>query len=169
LTITVVVGNPKPASRTLRLAVSVADALSAATGIARGLTLDLASVASILFEWPNDKLAALNEEVARSTIVVFGSPTYKAAYTGMLKAFLDRYSSGALKGVIAIPVMTGASDLHAMAPDTSLRPLLVELGASAPTSAVYFVTSNMDALDAAVATWLGNNQKVANLWTQLKS
>jgi FMN reductase len=42
-----------------------------------------------------------NEEIAASDIAIFASPTYKASDTGMLKAFLDRYGSNGLAGVVA--------------------------------------------------------------------
>lgn len=85
--------------------------------------------------------------------MVVASPTYKASYTGMLKAFLDRYGNRSLASVVAVPVMTGAAPQHAMTPDVHLRPLLVELGASVPTSAPYFPIDRLDQLDAIVESW----------------
>ena len=70
-------------------------------------------------------MAALNASVAESDLVVFASPTYKATYTGLLKAFLDRYPANGLAGVTAIPVHTGADYSHAMGPTYNLAPLLV--------------------------------------------
>jgi FMN reductase len=158
--ITVVVGNPKAASRTSKVAELVADGLAEKLGADRAATVDLATVASQLFEWPNAHLAALNESVAASDVVVFASPTYKATYTALLKAFLDRYANLALESVIAIPVMTGAGAEHAMAPDLHLRPLLVELGASVPTSSLYFIMTQMAQAEEIVASWLTRNGQV---------
>ncbi|MEV8610856.1 NAD(P)H-dependent oxidoreductase [Amycolatopsis sp. NPDC051373] len=62
-----------------------------------------------IFAWPSEVMSALTERVAGSDLVVIASPTYKATYTGLVKAFLDRYAAGALAGVTAIPVMTGGS------------------------------------------------------------
>ena len=84
---------------------------------------------------------------------MFASPTYKAAYTGLLKAFLDRYPSEGLAGVTAVPVMTGGSPEHAMAVDSTLRPVLVELGASLPTPGLFFVMTQMPQLEAVVDQW----------------
>jgi FMN reductase len=117
------------------------------------LELDLIDVASQLFEWPNDDVAALNAQVAASDVLVVASPTYKATYTGLLKAFLDRYPNNGLAGVTAVPVMTGASTLHSMAIDHGLRPLLVELGATVPTRGLYFLTPNIADLDEVVDDW----------------
>lgn len=157
--LSVVVGNPKPRSRTLTVAEAVAERVAWATGATVARTIDLCDHAHDLFKWPHDGLAALNDAVAGSDFVVFASPTYKAAYTGLLKAFLDRYPNNGLAGVTAIPVMTGASPVHAMSVDTALRPVLVELGASLPTRGLFFVMSQMPMLDAVMDEWAEQNLK----------
>jgi FMN reductase len=53
--------------------------------------------------------------------------------------------------------MTGASAGHSMAPDTHLRPLLVELGASVPSRSLYFVTEHIDRMDELIARWHKDN------------
>ena len=158
--LSIVVGNPKPRSRTLTVAEAVADRLAGATGATVARTIDLCDYADDLFKWPHDGLAALNDEVAASDFVVFASPTYKAAYTGLLKAFLDRYPNNGLAGVTAIPVMTGGSPTHSMAVETSMRPVLVELGASLPTRGLFFVMSQMPEIEAVVDQWAEQNLNV---------
>ena len=158
--LSIVVGNPKPKSRTLAVAEAVADRVAAATGATIARTLDLCDHADDLFKWPHDGLAALQEAVAASDCVVIASPTYKAAYTGLLKAFLDRYPNNGLAGVTAFPVMTGGSPTHAMAVDTALRPVLVELGASVPTRGLFFVMTQMAELEAVVDAWAEHNLDV---------
>lgn len=79
---------------------------------------------------PRGRYVDLVQVVARSQIPVIASPTYKASYTGRLKAFLDRYGDGGLGSCIAVPLMTGGSRDHSLAVDLLLRPLLVELGAA---------------------------------------
>lgn len=155
--IAVVVGNPKPRSRTLVIAEAVAERVAAATGATVGPVVDLCDHGRDVHVWPHEGLAAISDEVAACELVVVASPTYKASYTGLLKAFLDRYANDGLAGTVAVPVMTGASREHAMAIDTMLRPLLVELGASVPARGLYFVISQMDQLDAAVEQWAGAN------------
>jgi len=153
--IAVVTGNPKPASRTLAVAVAVADALAAGIGAPAGdrLVVDLAEHAPSLFDWSAPELSRLTAEVAAADVAVFASPTYKAAYTGMLKAFLDRYGSNGLAGTVAIPVMTGGRAGHALAVEVHLRPVLVELGATVPARGLFVTEPELPALDAVVATW----------------
>jgi FMN reductase len=152
LRVSVVVGNPKPASRTRQISEAVVRSLIDPR-LCTVRSFDLADYVSEIFEWPSERMSVVSETVATSDLAVFASPTYKASYTGLLKSFLDRYPAGGLDGVIAIPVMTGADLSHSVAPETHLRPLLIELGASVPTSALYFVTSQMDRMDCVVEKW----------------
>jgi FMN reductase len=156
-TLSVVVGNPKAESRTLAVAEALADRLRPLLGAERGLRLDLAVHAGDIFTWPHDELEALAGQVRDSDYVVFASPTYKAAYTGLLKAFLDRYPTAGLRGVTAFPVFTIGSPEHTLAVETTLRPLLVELGASVPTQGLSFLTPELDRLDEQLDGWFERN------------
>jgi FMN reductase len=163
---TIGVGNPKSQSRTLLVAETlVAKLLGSAAADVQ--VIDLAAHAGEIFTWPSEPMAALNARVAASDLVAFASPTYKATYTGLLKAFLDRYPANGLAGVIAIPVMTGADQSHSMGPSVNLAPLLTELGAIVPGRGLYFVTSQLDRLDeiaeAAAQEYVSNLGRVACL------
>jgi FMN reductase len=151
--IAVVTGNPKPASRTHAVALAVAAALAPDGAAAPALVVDLAEHASRLFDWSDPELTRLTAEVAAADVAVFASPTYKAAYTGMLKAFLDRYGSNGLAGTVAVPVMTGGWPGHLLAVEVHLRPVLVELGATVPARGLYVTEPELPALDGAVAKW----------------
>ncbi|MFT4228810.1 MAG: NAD(P)H-dependent oxidoreductase [Microbacterium sp.] len=158
--LTVLVGNPQPASRTRAVAEEVAAQLAARTGADVAETIDLADHAGRLFAWPDPTVDALGARVAASDVLVVASPTYKASYTGLLKAFLDRYPTRGLAGVTAIPVFTIGSPAHALAVDLTLRPLLVELGASVPTSALAFPTAEFERRGAIVAEWVDREAAV---------
>ena len=161
--IAVVTGNPKPASRTHGAALAVAGALSAALAGPRApvapaapgahLVVDLSEHAPSLFDSSATELSRLTAEVAAADIAIFASPTYKASYTGMLKAFLDRYGSNGLAGTIAVPVMTGGWAGHSLAVEVHLRPVLVELGATIPARGLYITEPELPELDAAIAGW----------------
>ena len=161
--IAVVTGNPKPASRTHGVALAVAGTLAAALAgpgapFAPGapgahLVVDLSEHAPSLFDSSAAELSRLTAEVAAADIAIFASPTYEASYTGMLKAFLDRYGSNGLAGTIAVPVMTGGWAGHSLAVEVHLRPVLVELGATVPTRGLYVTEPELPELDAAIARW----------------
>ena len=55
-----------------------------------------------------------------------------------------------MAGTVSLPVMLGASPLHALAVENHLRPLLVELGSSVPTKGLYVIESQLEALDQVV-------------------
>ena len=152
--IVAVIGNPNPGGRTTRVAEAVGAAIAAgADGEASVETIELAEVAPHLFEWGNEDVAALTARVTGADVVVAACPTYKATYTGLLKAFLDNYGNDGLAGCRAVPVMVGAAPNHALAPEVHLRPLLVELGASVPSRGLYVLESEVDDLDAVVGPW----------------
>lgn len=152
--ITVLVGNPKPRSRTLGVATAVADEIARAAGADPAhLVIDLADHAGGLFAPQAPAITELTAQVAASRLLVVASPTYKATYTGLLKAFLDRYGSNGLAGVIAVPVMTAAAAEHALAVESYLRPLLVELGATVPTRGMFISEARLPELTAWVAKW----------------
>jgi FMN reductase len=67
---------------------------------------------------------------ARADGVVVGSPVYKAAYSGVLKALLDLLPQYALNGKTVLPLATGGSTAHVLAIDYALRPVLNSMGAS---------------------------------------
>jgi FMN reductase len=152
--IAVVTGNPKPASRTHSVALAVADALAKELpGAEIQPVIDLAGYAPRLFDWADEELTSLTAQVAAADVAIFASPTYKASYTGMLKAFLDRYGSNGLAGVTAVPVMTGGWPGHLLSVEVHLRPVLVELGATVPARGLYVTEPELADLDAAVAKW----------------
>lgn len=154
MNVAVVVGNPKANSRTLRVAIAVADALSVRLGIdGNRLVVDLAEVATELFDPEASRVNDLLNDVAASNLIIVASPTFKATYTGLLKAFFDRYRTNALSAAVAVGVMTGAAPIHTLAVEVHLRPLLVELGASVPTRGLYVTEQQFDDLDAAIGGW----------------
>lgn len=152
--VTVVVGNPKARSRTYESALLLADRLGGAD-----LVVDLADHASELFDWSSEAVADLVEQVCGSLVVIVASPTYKATYTGLLKAFLDRVPHQGLGGVSAVPLMLGGAGTHALAVEHALRPLLVELGATVPTRGL-FVLDSAHADPAPYDAWFATAQQL---------
>ncbi|GCD91385.1 NADPH-dependent FMN reductase [Nocardioides sp. LS1] len=147
--VAVVVGNPKPESRTLAAATYVAREL---TGQDPDLVVDLAVLGTALLDWTDPTVAGLVEEVGDADLVVVASPTYKATYTGLLKLFLDRFATDGLSGV-AVPLMLGAGPAHALAPELTLRPVLTEIGALVVTPGLYVLDAAHDD-PTTYAAWL---------------
>ena len=136
----VVVGNPKPGSRTRTAGERLAQALGGDTD-----TIELSGDPGVA-----DAVA----KVQSARLAIIASPTFKATYTGLLKLFLDQFAGGTgLRDVVAIPLMLGGGPAHALAVETSLRPVLVEIGASCPTAGLYQIDSTFDT-DTSLADWV---------------
>src|SRR4051812_24690886 len=101
----VVVGNPQTASRTATAARLVGDRLSALNGAAVEL-VELAEVGSALMAWGDPAAEELKEQVLGASALVVASPTYKAAYTGLTKLFIDRFDKDELAAKPTVAFMT---------------------------------------------------------------
>jgi len=145
----VLVGNPRPASRTHAVAAQAARALAPGT---TPDIVDLTALAPVLLS-PHVSVAVEDavERVTSADLLLVASPTYKGTYTGLLKAFLDRVRS--LEGVTALPLLVMGSPRHALAVEVHLRPLLVELGATVPTPGLAVVESELDRIEEILAEW----------------
>jgi FMN reductase len=64
LKITILVGNPKPQSRTLKLAETLVDELLV-SGTYDLRVIDLAEHSSQIFQWPSPEMSELNQAVRR--------------------------------------------------------------------------------------------------------
>lgn len=68
-------------------------------------------------------------EVHEAQVVLVSTPIYKAAYSGLLKAFLDLLPQDGLRDKTIVPLATGGSIAHLLALDYALKPVLSALGA----------------------------------------
>ncbi|MER6174763.1 NADPH-dependent FMN reductase [Streptosporangium sp. NPDC001681] len=155
MSIVTVVGNPRPGSRTHGVAISAAEAVARRIGDQEAPeVVDLAVLAPLLFapETAPELKAAL-ELLTSADVLVVASPTYKATYTGLLKAFLDRLPGGALASAVALPLLVMGDARHSLAVEVHFRPLLVELGAVVPTPGLALLESQLADLDAVLGPW----------------
>ncbi len=158
----VVVGNPKPASRTRDVAEAVAARFGGADrGASR--TIELAEFGADLLDPNSSRVAELTALVSGVDVVIVASPTYKGTFTGLLKLFLDRLPPSALSGVITAPVMLAGGPHHAHAVETSLRPLLRELGSPSPLPGLCVLEAQMGDLPSVVDAWWANIEAHARL------
>jgi FMN reductase len=108
------VGNPKPDSRTLSAASTLADALAERFDGVRRTVIDLADIADgLLAPW---RLSAVAEhaaaDVRSANLLIIATPTYKASFTGLLKLFLDVLLAGSLAYTVVVPLTVSGGPAH---------------------------------------------------------
>lgn len=161
LRLAVVVGNPRPHSRTRgvaeRLATSLAPTLPATWS--PDMTIDLATIAESLVSGGADAVAAATA-VGAADVLVVATPVYKASFTGLLKLFLDRLPGGALAGSVAVPVSVSAAPTHRLLADLHLRPVLAELGASLPVTSFFVEEPELPDVAALAGQWVAAHAPV---------
>jgi len=152
---TVVVGNPKPESRTLGVALAAAEALADSLSLPAGPAIvDLSVLARrLLLPEPCAAVEDAVDQVMSANLLLVASPTFKGSYSGLLKVFLDRLPYKGLHDATALPLLVMNSPLHALAVGVHLRPLLVELGASVPAPGLAVLESELGRLDQVLGTW----------------
>jgi FMN reductase len=124
-------GSPSPVSRTARLLRHL-DARIAARGH-EVIPLDVRELppeALLGADLGHPELLRVAQLVASTDGIVVGTPVYKAAYSGLLKALLDVLPQYALGGKAVLPLATGGSTAHVLAVDYALRPVLAAMGAA---------------------------------------
>lgn len=138
MSILLIAGSPSERSRSAALldAVQLHLELRGAQ-VERVLIRDLSPQALVLADVAHPSIAQALAKVARAQAIVVATPIYKAAYSGVLKLFLDLLPQTAFKGKTVLPMATGGSPNHMLALDYALRPVLQSLGADHILSGVF--------------------------------
>jgi FMN reductase len=157
LAIVGLVGNPRPESRTHGLARALTRELARVLPGATTAEVDLAPLGPRVLDPADAAACAAAGQVLAADVLVVASPTYKATYSGLLKAFLDRLATGSLAGKTALPVLLGGGPGHRLAVDLHFTPLLAELGASVPVRGLFVLEAEVDGFGATAAAWAAAN------------
>ena len=129
ITVTVLTGSATRPSRTLALASLVTRRLQGEPGfvVSELHVRDLPAEALLHARFDDPQIQAALARIASSDGVVVASPVYKAAYSGVLKSFLDLLPQFGLRGKTVLPLLTGGTIAHVLALDYGLRPVLQSL------------------------------------------
>lgn len=98
-----------------------------------GLTTTFISVKhvskEVLFngQYNHPEIRAIVEKIKNANGIIIGSPVYKGAYSGVLKALIDLLPQDVLEYKPVLPIMTGGSLSHLLALEYSLKPVLATL------------------------------------------
>lgn len=142
MSVLLIAGSPSEQSRSAALLDGVKQRLEQQAGrrqlyIDRVQVRDLSPQALLLADWNHASIKRAIAQVESASALVVATPVYKAAYSGVLKVFLDLLPQTALKGKVVLPLATGGSPHHMLALDYALRPVLQSLGAKHILPGVY--------------------------------
>ena len=138
MSVLLIAGSPSAPSRSAVLLDAVAARLALRkVPVDRLAIRELAAHALLLGEASHPAVQQAAEQVHRADVIVIATPVYKAAYSGVLKVFLDLLPQSALKGKTVLPLATGGSPHHMLALDYALRPVLQSLSARHILPGVY--------------------------------
>lgn len=142
-------GSPSAQSRSGLVLAHLRAALEAAGERTRHLELRELPAGPLLAARADDPaIGAATRAVSEAQVVVLATPVYKAAYSGLLKAFLDLLPQTGLRDKIVLPIATGGSLAHALAIDYALRPVLAALGSRQILPGIFAVDQQIEAVDA---------------------
>jgi FMN reductase len=144
MSVLLIAGSPSERSRSAALLDSVSQRLTARGALVERLHIrDLSPQALLLADATHRSIAAAAAQVARARALIVATPVYKAAYSGVLKVFLDLLPQTALKNKAVLPLATGGSPNHMLALDYALRPVLQSLAARHILPGVYATDSQI--------------------------
>ncbi len=131
-------GSPSQHSRSAALLDAVAQRLRGrGAQVDRIHIRDLSPQALLLADTGHPSISQAVAQVAAARVLVVSTPVYKAAYSGVLKVFLDLLAQTALQGKTVLPLATGGSPHQMLALDYALRPVLQSLGAKHILPGIY--------------------------------
>ncbi len=144
-TVLLIAGSPSGQSRSSALLDSVEQKLQGR----QNLTIDRLNIrelnapALLRADWNHPSVVKAIHQVARARAIVVATPVYKAAYSGVLKVFLDLLPQTGFKDKTVLPLATGGSPHHMLAVDYALRPVLQSLAARHILPGVYATDSQI--------------------------
>lgn len=95
----------------------------------------------------SEHIQAVNQLVENSEAVVVITPVYKAAYSGILKTYLDLLPQKGLEHKTILPVAVGGSLAHLLSLEYALKPVLSVLGATTILQPVYVIDKQIERND----------------------
>lgn len=94
-------------------------------------------------DFSDSDLKRARAQVAQADALVISTPVYKAAYSGVLKAFLDLLPQDGLAGKLVLTLATGGSQSHMLALDYALRPVLSSMSPHHILPSIYATDSQV--------------------------
>jgi FMN reductase len=142
-------GSPSLRSRSSWLLELAQARLESAAHVRHRLDVrELPAHALVSADASHPEVAASVARVAAADVLIVATPIYKAAYSGLLKLWLDLLPQEALRGKTVLPLATGGSIAHLLAVDYALKPVLSALGARNILDGVYATDAQLPSLSS---------------------
>lgn len=153
MSVLLIAGSPSQTSRSAALLESVGKRLARhQVEVAQLQIRDLNAQALVHADFADPSIVRAQQQVADAQVVVIATPVYKAAYSGVLKLFLDLLPQTGLKGKTVLPLATGGSPHHMLALDYALRPVLQALAAKQILPGIYATDAQVFVLPEGAST-----------------
>ena len=140
MTILLIGGSPSATSKTARWLENIHSRL-----LHQGLHVetlhvrDLPAEALLHADFKHPEILAALQKVEFATAIVIATPVYKAAYSGLLKTFIDLWPQFGLRDKVVLPLASGGSPAHTLILDYALRPVLSSLAPKQVLESIYAV------------------------------
>lgn len=143
-----IAGNASRPSKTQTLVSSIVNSVSAHLG-AQGACFDIVDAqpelgATLYPESSSGTLASILSAIDNADVLVVGSPTYKASYTGLLKHLFDLVDMKALRGRPVIVCATGKAPGHGPKIEQHFRMLFEFFDAKVSPGFVFALDDDFD-------------------------
>ncbi|MTT32349.1 NADPH-dependent FMN reductase [Terrilactibacillus sp. BCM23-1] len=107
----------------------------------------LSSKALITADYKDPSILQANKLVEESQGIIVATPTFKAAYSGILKTYLDLLPQHVFDNKVVLPLAIGGSPAHLLVLKYALEPVLSELGAQHIIHGVFVLDSHIKRKD----------------------
>ena len=140
MSILLIGGSPSVTSRSGRLLADIGTRLEL-----EGLQIDSLNVrdlpaqALLHADFSDPQILFALQQLERAEAIVIATPVYKAAYSGILKAFIDLWPQFGLRGKVVLPLAVGGSAAHTLILDYALRPVLASLAPRHVLDSIYAI------------------------------
>ena len=140
----IVSGSPSSLSRSERVLQYLGELVRQEGFSIKHISVKDIDAADLLFgNFGSSDVLRVADEMKQAKGAIVGSPVYKGAYTGVLKALFDILPQDVLQDTPVLPVMTGGSPSHLLAMEYTLKPLLATVK-GINLKGLYFEDSQLD-------------------------
>ncbi|NSL51895.1 NADPH-dependent FMN reductase [Calidifontibacillus erzurumensis] len=104
----------------------------------------------ITANYNSDAIKEANALVEQADVVVVLTPVYKAAYSGILKTYLDLLPQKGFENKHIIPIAVGGTPRHLLVIDFALKPVFTAIGATSISQGIFIIDKQIERTEQGV-------------------